>query len=53
MTELQVVARELVEESTRAQGLPFHVEDPEVLARVATLLSQRLHVKEVIASASR
>jgi hypothetical protein len=38
---LPEIARELVEESTRAQGLPFHVESEEVLARVALLISQK------------
>jgi len=38
--------RRLVERTTSAQGLPFHVKDPAVLARVATLL-QAVLGKEV------
>jgi hypothetical protein len=30
--------KRLVERSTAAQGLPFHVKDPAVLARVAALI---------------
>jgi hypothetical protein len=31
--------KRLVERSTAAQGLPFHVEDPAILARVAALVN--------------
>jgi hypothetical protein len=31
-------ARELVERTTKEQGLPFHVEDPATLAQVAWLI---------------
>lgn len=31
------VARRIVEETTAAQGLPFHIEDSAVLRRVAQL----------------
>ncbi len=37
---LAEVARELVEQTRAAQGLPFHVEDPATLHRVALLMSQ-------------
>jgi hypothetical protein len=33
--ELREAARQLVERSTREQGIPFHVEDEGVLALVA------------------
>ncbi len=36
--ELDKDVRRLLERSRAAQGLPFHVKDPAVLARVATLL---------------
>jgi hypothetical protein len=38
--ELREAARRLVERSTREQGLPFHVEDPGLLAKVAALLAE-------------
>ena len=31
-------AREMVERTRRAQGLPLHVEDPATLRRIATIL---------------
>jgi hypothetical protein len=31
--------KRLVERSTAAQGLPFHVQDPAILARVAALVN--------------
>jgi hypothetical protein len=34
-----VDVEELLRESCEAQGVPEHVEDPEVLARVAALMS--------------
>jgi hypothetical protein len=36
---LAEVARLMVEQTTAAQGLPFHVEDPATLRRVAQLTS--------------
>jgi hypothetical protein len=36
--EVREAARRIVERSTREQGLPFHVEDPAVLARTARVL---------------
>jgi len=44
--ELDPDIRRLVERTTSAQGLPFHVKDPAVLARVATLV-QAVLGKEV------
>jgi len=44
--ELDPDIRRLVERTTSAQGLPFHVKDLAVLARVATLL-QAVLGKEV------
>jgi hypothetical protein len=44
--ELDKDVRRLLERSRAAQGLPFHVKDPAVLARVATLL-QAVLAKEV------
>jgi hypothetical protein len=37
--------KRLVERSTSAQGLPFHVQDPAVLARVAALVQAALGKK--------
>jgi hypothetical protein len=37
--ELRRVAQELVERTTRQQGLPFHEENESVLAKVAMLLA--------------
>ncbi len=39
MTDLHDAARAIVERTTQAQGLPFHVTDPTVLARTAALLA--------------
>ncbi len=39
MTDLRDAAQAIVERTTRAQGLPFHVTDPTVLARTAALLA--------------
>jgi hypothetical protein len=35
-----MTVEELVRESCEAQGVPEHVEDPEVLAKVAVLMQQ-------------
>jgi hypothetical protein len=40
MTALADAARELVERSTAAQGLPLVVEDEGVYRRIATLISR-------------
>ena len=40
MAAAAMTAEELVAESCAAQGVPEHVEDPEVLARVAALIRQ-------------
>ncbi len=37
--KLRDAAQTIVERTTRAQGLPFHVTDPTVLARTAALLA--------------
>lgn len=37
-----------VEESTREQGVPLHVEDPETLQKVATLLNVPKTTKRVV-----
>jgi hypothetical protein len=39
--ELREQARELLAATTRASGVPLHVEDPLVLADVARRLAQR------------
>ncbi len=38
---LAEVARLMVEQTTAAQGLPFHVEDPATLHRIALLIKSR------------
>ncbi len=36
---LAEVARQIVEETRAAQGLPFHVEDPATLDRIARIMA--------------
>lgn len=40
--ELHAAAVALVERTTKAQGLPYHVEDPATLQRIARLLLRGL-----------
>jgi hypothetical protein len=49
--ELDKDVRSLVERSTAAQGLPFHVQDEAVLARVAALV-QAIRKRETARRAS-
>jgi hypothetical protein len=49
--ELDDDVRRLVERSTAAQGLPFHVQDPAILARVAALV-QAVGKREAVRHAS-
>jgi hypothetical protein len=44
--------KRLVERSTAAQGLPFHVQDPAILARVAALVNAVSRRRRTMCSAT-